>query len=342
MGNSRQSPAQAGREELGTTLEQALDLYRGMLLVRTVEMQIETLHRRGRISGSFHSSLGQEACAVGVCDGLRESDMVTSTHRGHGHAVAKGVPVHGIIAELSGRSSGVSGGRGGSMHLHDRTSGFLGENAIVAGNLPWAAGAAWARRRKREGDDVAVAFIGDGGFAQGVTHEAMLMARHWRSPTLVVCENNGLAHSMPSAELFGEPGSIARIVEATGIEARWVDGRDVIAVARTASELIAGVREGRPAFLECEVFRVRPHSLTDPDHHYRPKDAGSDWMESNDPIRLLRKKLEPEAGSRLDEIDREVEDEVEEATERAQGDPQTPVEDVPVSVYTTPGLDDDV
>lgn len=332
---------QAGGEGLGTTPEEALDLYRGMLLVRTVELQIETLHRRGRISGSFHSSLGQEACPVGVCAGLRPSDMVTSTHRGHGHAVAKGVSPHGIIAEVSGRRSGVSGGRGGSMHLHDRESGFLGENAIVAGNLPWAAGAAWARRRKRGGDDIAVAFIGDGGFAQGVTHEAMLMARHWGSPTLIVCENNGLAHSMPSAELFGEPGSIARMVEATGIEAVWVDGRDVVAVAETARRLIAAVREGRPAFLECEVFRVRPHSLTDPDHRYRPEDAGSEWLEANDPIRLLRKKLEPEAGSRLEEIDREVEEEVEEAAERAQSDPQTPSEDAAVRVYSTPELDRD-
>jgi TPP-dependent pyruvate/acetoin dehydrogenase alpha subunit len=226
------------------------------------------------------------------------------------------------------------------MHLHHRESGFLGENAIVAGNLPWAAGAAWARRLKQGGDDIAVAFIGDGGFAQGVSHEVILMARFWRSPTLIVCENNGLAHSMPSSELFGEPGAIARIVEAMGIESRWVDGRDVVAVAHAARELVAKVRDGQPAFLECEVFRVRPHSLTDPDHRYRPKDAGSEWLEANDPIRLLRKKLEPAAAQRLDELDREVEQEVAAAAEQAQSDPQTPVEDVPLHVYTTPELDE--
>ena len=183
-----------------------LELYRRMRLVRAVETEIESLHRHGRMSGSFHSSIGQEGCAVGVCAALRQTDIVTSTHRGHGHALAKGVPVGAILAELLGRSAGVSGGRGGSMHLHHRPSGFYGENAIVGGGLPWAAGAAWARRR-RGGDDVAVAFIGDGAFAQGVTHETLLLARHWNSPCIVVCENNGLAHSMPAERLFGEYGS---------------------------------------------------------------------------------------------------------------------------------------
>lgn len=329
----------AVEQRLEAEPEDALGLYRGMLLVRTVELQIETLHRRGRISGSFHSSMGQEACAVGVCGALREADMVTSTHRGHGHAVAKGVPAHGILAELSGRSTGVSGGRGGSMHLHHRESGFLGENAIVAGGLPWAAGAAWARRR-RGGDDIAVGFIGDGGFAQGVSHEVLLMARHWASPTLIVCENNGLAHSMASEDLFGKPGSIARIVEATGVEARWVDGRDVLAVADAARDLVAGVREGRPAFLECEVFRVRPHSLTDPDHRYRPAEAGSDWLEANDPIRLLRRRLEPFAADRLDEIDAAVELEVAEAAAAAATDETTPAGNAAQFVYTTPRLEE--
>ena len=193
-----------------------------MRLVRAVETEIESLHRRGRMSGSFHSSVGQEGCAVGVCAVLRRSDIVTSTHRGHGHALAKGVPVEGIFAELFGRRSGVSGGRGGSMHLHHRASGFYGQNAIVGGGLPSASGAAWARRR-RGGDDVAVAFMGDGAFAQGITHETLLLARHWRSPCIVVCENNGLAHSMLSEALFGDYGSIARAVTATGMLARYVD-----------------------------------------------------------------------------------------------------------------------
>jgi TPP-dependent pyruvate/acetoin dehydrogenase alpha subunit len=315
----------------------ALDMYRGMQLVRAVELTIESLHRRGRMSGSFHSSLGQEACAVGVCSALESDDMVTSTHRGHGHAVAKGVPIDGLFAELFGRATGVSGGRGGSMHLHHRESGFLGENAIVGGGLPWAAGAAWARRRlgKR---GIAVAFTGDGGVAEGVFHELLLLSRLWGSPCLIVCENNGLAHSMPSNRLFGEPGAIARMVKATGVTSRFVDGRDVLAVRAATEELLATVRAGRPAFMECAVFRVRPHSIEDPDYRYRRKGAGEDWLRTNDPIENLRRALEPALSAQLDAVDAEVNERVEGALAAAEGAGRTPREDARSHIYATPEL----
>jgi TPP-dependent pyruvate/acetoin dehydrogenase alpha subunit len=316
---------------------EALELYRGMKLVRALELAIESLHRRGLMRGSFHSSVGQEACAVGVCSVLAPEDMVTSTHRGHGHAVAKGVPLVGILAELWGRSSGVSGGRGGSMHLHHRESGFLGENAIVGGSLPWAAGAAWARRRQgREG--IGVAFTGDGGIAAGVFHEVLVLARHWSSPCLIVCENNGLAHSMPSERVFGEPGAIARMVEATGVEARFVDGRDVLAVRETAAALVERVRSGRPAFMECGVFRVRPHSIADPDYRYRPAAAGEEWLKSNDPIENLHRALAPTAVRDLDEIDSEVERAIEAALAAAEAGEATPPSEARSHIYATPGL----
>lgn len=314
------------------------ELYRKMLLVRSAELEVESMHRRGRITGSFHSSMGQEAVAVGVCAALRERDMVTSTHRGHGHAIAKGVPVEGVLAELYGRDTGVSGGRGGSMHLHHRDSGFLGENAIVAGGLPWAAGAAWARRL-RGADDIAVAFIGDGGFAQGVTHEVLLLARLWGSPCLIVCENNGLAHSMPSERLFGEPGSIAASVEAAGVHSRFADGRDVRKVAEVACELVAAVREGRPAFLEASVFRVRPHSIADPDYRYRPKDAGERWLDGNDPIARLRDDLTALDAERVEEIDATVAEQVASASAQARADEQTPASAALAHVYSDPELD---
>ena len=317
----------------------ALVLYRGMQLVRGVELAIESMHKLGRMSGSFHSSLGQEACAVGVCSALRQSDIVTSTHRGHGHAVAKGVPIQGIFGELLGRSSGVSGGRGGSMHLHHRASGFYGETAIVAGGVAWAAGAAWARKRRGH-DDVAVAFLGDGGFAQGVTHEALLLACHWSSPCLIVCENNGLAHSMSSLALFGEYGAIADRVRATGINSRYVDGRNVTSVAREAQALVTEIREsGQPAFLECGVYRVRPHSISDADYRYRPKDAGADWLASNDPIANLRRPLEPEFATELDAIDREVQDLIASELATAEGEERTPASQARSNVYLTPELD---
>lgn len=329
----------AGALPRAVTEADAVDLYRGMALVRAVETQIETLHKLGRMSGSFHSSIGQEPAAVGVCAALTARDMVTSTHRGHGHAIAMGVPIAGIFAELLGRSTGVSGGRGGSMHLHHRASGFYGQNAIVGGGLPWAAGAAWARRR-RGGDDIAVAFTGDGAAAQGVFHETLLLARHWSSPCLVVCENNGLAHSMPAEALFGPPGSIAATVGATGITSRHVDGRDVVEVAEAARELVAEVREGRPAFLECEVFRVRPHSLSDPDYRYRAKDAGAEWLAANDPIVLLRKRLGAGFGARLDDVDREVAATVAAALAAAEAAPRTPASAASQYVYASEELVD--
>jgi TPP-dependent pyruvate/acetoin dehydrogenase alpha subunit len=308
-----------------------------MQLVRAVELGIETMHRRGRMTGSFHSSMGQEACAVGVCAALEPEDMVTSTHRGHGHAVAKGVPIEGIFAELFGRSTGVSGGRGGSMHLHHRESGFLGQNAIVGGGLPWAAGAAWARKRLGK-PGVGVAFTGDGGAAEGIFHEVLLLSRFWGSPCLIVCENNGLAHSMSSERLWGEPGSIARMVEATGVESRAVDGRDVLAVRDATADLLAHVREGRPAFMECIVFRVRPHSIADPDYRYRARDAGDEWMKTNDPIENLRRALEPSAGAELEQIDAEVARAVEEALAAAEAAEQTPASAAMAHRYATPEL----
>lgn len=316
-----------------------LDLYRTMKLIRAVELEIEKMHHEGVMTGSFHSSMGQEAAAAGVCLALRQSDLVTSTHRGHGHAIAKGVPIVAIFAELLNRADGTSGGRGGSMHLHHRSSGFLGENAIVAAGLPWAAGAAWARKRQGK-DDVAVAFTGDGGAAQGVFHEALRLAQFWNAPCLFVCENNGLAHSMPSDELFGQTGGISEMVAATGMLARLVDGRDAHSVHRVTGELLAEVRKGRPAFLECIVFRVRPHSLSDPEYRYRPKDSGSRWIVANDPIARLRGESSKPA-STFDQIDEEVRELVQSARAEAQASAEASPGSALQGVYATRGLNAD-
>jgi TPP-dependent pyruvate/acetoin dehydrogenase alpha subunit len=282
------------------------------------------------MTGSFHSSVGQEACAAGVCAALGPADIVTSTHRGHAHAIAKGVSIEAIFAELLGRESGVSGGRGGSMHLHDRPSGFYGENAIVGGGLPWAAGAAWARRRGGR-DDVAVAFLGDGAVAQGVTHETLLLARHWSSPTVFVCENNGFAHSMESEHLFGAPGEIARRVEASGMQSVVVDGTDVEDVNQAAESLVARARAtGSPAFIECALYRVRPHSVSDADYRYRPKEAGADWLARNDPLARTRRALDPGDAERIDE---ETERDVKEAFAAAEAAGQTPAANARRHVY---------
>ena len=262
----------------------ALRLYRTMALIREVESQVERLHRENKIGGSFHSSVGQEAAAAGVCEPLTVDDLVTSTHRGHGHAIAKGVPVSALLAELFGRESGVSGGRGGSM--------------------PWAAGAAWAARRLGR-EVIGVSFVGDGAAAQGLFHETLRLAHFWRAPCLFVCENNGWAHSMSVERMFGEPGAIADMVAGIGMETAWVDGADVMAVCKTASSLVELVRTGRPAFLEIAVGRVRAHSLNDPDYEYRDRDAGKAWLAEHDPIADLRAQW-PEADGEFTAIDTEV------------------------------------
>ena len=317
---------------------QALELFRVMTLIRAVELEIERLHRLGEMSGSFHSSLGQEACAAGVCSVLRPSDIATSTHRGHHHALAKGVPAEALFAELYGLSGGASGGRGGSMHIHHRPSGFLGTNAIVGGGLAWAAGAGWARRR-RGVDDIAVAFTGDGAVAQGDFHEVLRLAQFWKSPCLFVCENNGFAHSMPSASLLGPPGAIAEMVAATGIPARLVDGRDVLEVRRVAEELVSNVRAGAPAFLECSVYRVRAHSVSDAEYHYRPKGAGEEWLAANDPIARLRLTLGPAYEAQLDAIDTEVQEAVGAARAAAAAGAPPPPAAAFSGVYATTELD---
>jgi TPP-dependent pyruvate/acetoin dehydrogenase alpha subunit len=302
-----------------------LRLYRTMLLIRTVEETIERLHRTSRLYGSFHSSIGQEGCAAGVCCALRPDDLVATTHRGHGHAVAKGVPIAAIFAELFGRATGTSRAKGGSMHLHYRSVGFLGENAIVAGSMPWAAGAAWARRRAGS-ESIAVSFVGDGGFAQGLFHETIRLAIFWEAPCLFVCENNSLAHSMPVERVVGRPGAIADALRSTGMRSEYVDGRDAAAVHNLALDLVGHVRRGRPAFLECEVYRVRAHSLTDADYRYRPKDSGGAWLQAHDPLARLRNQLR-EREPDLAAIDADVRESVEQAVATAEEDVAPAVEE---------------
>ena len=286
-----------------------LELYETMVRIRELETRIESLHFGGRMHGSFHSSIGQEAAAAGVIGCLRPTDLVTSTHRGHGHAVAKGMDPTTIVAELLGLHQGSSGGKGGSMHLHDIACGFLGENAIVAGGVPWAAGAAWASRRRGK-DLVAVSFVGDGGAAQGVLAETLRMARTWGAPLLVACENNHLAHSMPVERTFGEPGSIAAWAAGFGMRAEYVAGDDVFGVNRIAAEMVDEVRAtGTTAFLEIEVWRVRAHSLNDPDYRYLPKDLGKSHLQAHDPIANAERNLPlpvAEATAIRDRVAREI------------------------------------
>lgn len=323
--------ARHGLGDLDAVDEQLFAL---MLLIREVEAAIERTHRAAKITGSFHSSLGQESCAAGVSLALRDDDLVTSNHRGHGHAVGKGVSAEAVIAEMFRRTNGSSGGRGGSMHIHDRSVGFYGETAIVGGGLGWAAGAAWARKR-RGSDSIGVTYAGDGAFANGVFAESIRVADYWDAPCLFVCENNGWAHSMPSERMFGPAGSIAGVVSAMNVRSEFVDGRDPVKVYEAASELVEYVRTGKSAFMEVAVYRVKAHSVNDADYRYRPKDEGAEWLNEFDPIDSVRTRLGAE---RQAEIQSAVASVVAEALEAATHGPSPDPADALRGIYATEGL----
>lgn len=242
---------------MAAPLSSPADLYARMALIRGFEELALQLVKSGDIVGGIHPYIGEEAVAVGVCAALRQDDLITSTHRGHGHVLAKGADPRRMLAELFGRETGLNHGRGGSMHAADLGVGILGANAIVGAAGPIAAGAAWAGRRAGL-DRVVVTFFGDGALNQGVLLEAMNLASLWRLPVLFVCENNGYATTMPIST--GVAGTAAGRAAAFGIRASTVDGMDVEVVRDAAADAVAAARGGAgPAFLECLTYRYGPH-----------------------------------------------------------------------------------
>jgi pyruvate dehydrogenase E1 component alpha subunit len=265
-----------------------------MSLIRTFEEGAEQLHRDGLLSGPFHSSAGQEAVAVGACLALGLEDVITSTHRGHGHLIAKGGDPGRMLAELWGRATGYSGGRGGSMHLTDTSIGALGENGIVGGSMFLATGAALGFQHLAR-ELVAVAFFGDGGVGQGVFHESLNLASVWRLPVVFVCENNGWAHSFSSTDL-SMGGHIPDFVQGYGVPAIRVDGTEVFAVYHAARAAVEWARGGKgPAFIEAVCPRWRGHNLNDAQHLYRSREE-LDAARANDPVAKGRRLLVELAG----------------------------------------------
>jgi pyruvate dehydrogenase E1 component alpha subunit len=240
-------------------------LYRTVLLIRRAEERIRDLCIEGAVPGFIHLSIGQEAVAAGVMSALDPGDTVTSTHRGHGHAIAKDVPLEGLFAELLARDEGICQGRGGSMHLADLSRGLLGANGIVAAGLPIAVGSALAHKSLGR-TLIAVAFLGDGALAEGLVHESFNLAMLWRLPVLFVCENNGWGEFSPSAAQL--TFAVADLAKAYRLPHRLVDGNDVAAVAAGAAEAVARVRGGEgPYLLECATTRMRGHYEGDPQRY---------------------------------------------------------------------------
>lgn len=263
----------------------AEEMYLQMAVIRRFEQAAYRCYEQGEVYGTVHVSIGQEAVAVGVVGALRPTDTVLSHHRGHGHALAKGVDPGRLMAELCGRDNGVSRGRGGSMHATDVSTGFLGTLAVVGSAIPLAVGYALAQKIKGL-DTVCVAFFGDGAVNQGVLYESMNLAALWSLPVIFVCENNAYAITTSVQESTAGAGVAAR-ARAFGLTGEVVDGQDILAVRESMDAMLAAARAGRPAVMECLTYRFMGHSRGDPAHGvYRTRSELESWK-SRDPLELL-------------------------------------------------------
>jgi TPP-dependent pyruvate/acetoin dehydrogenase alpha subunit len=298
----------------------SLDLYRQMRVIRTFEDTVQTMFLRGYVHGTTHLYSGQEAGAVGVCGVLREGDRVAGTYRGHGHALGIGVSPQGLLDELLGRSTGVCGGRGGSMNVIDLEHGLIGCFGIIGGSIAAATGAALALKHQGE-QAVAVAFFGEGTSNQGYFHECLNFAQVERLPIVFVCENNLYMEFTPIEDVTA--GEILARPQAMGITSRRVDGNDVWAVRAAAEEAVAHARSGEgPVFLESMTYRFVGHSRSDP-AHYR-KDGELDRWRERDPLLIARARLSEQFGVTEDElnaVDADVDALFEKVTEQALAAP---------------------
>ncbi len=303
-------------------LETLLDLYHKMVLIRQFESTVEALHMQARLVGSFHSSVGQEAVPVGACYPLRRDDYITSTHRGQGHVIAKGVDINRMMAELFGRADGYCLARGGSMHIADPDTGVLGENGIVGAGMALATGAALSCKRLRTGR-IVLCFFGDGPAANGIAHETMNMASIWELPLVFLCENNQFAHGLRIRDAH-KAGTISERAALYGMPGISVDGNDVQAVARAAGEAVERARQGGgPSLVECVTYRWASHSLGEAHLRYRTREEIDQHMQ-DDPIKRLRSRILelPVEPQRLDELDKKAQTMVDEAVAFAESRPQ--------------------
>jgi TPP-dependent pyruvate/acetoin dehydrogenase alpha subunit len=259
-----------------------------MCEIRKFEETIRNMYQEGKIRGSFHPCVGQEAVAVGACAALRREDYMTCTYRGHGHAIAKGLSVRAAMAEMLGKATGCSKGKGGSMHFTDPSVGLLGANAIVAAGIPHAAGAALAAQLQKQ-DRVALTFFGEGAVNQGVYHESLNLAAIWKLPLILVCENNLYSEMTPSHETTSVVETYKRAA-AYGIHAVQVDGNDVEAMYDAVNDAVVHARAGDgPTYIEAQTYRLWGHMMGDPEV-YRTKEEVAQ-AHTREPIARLGKRL---------------------------------------------------
>jgi pyruvate dehydrogenase E1 component alpha subunit len=316
-------------------VERYLHMYEQMASIRAFEKKVNELYTSALMPGLAHLYIGQEAIAVGVCETLKLEDYITSTHRGHGHCLAKGASIDRMFAELLGKEVGYCRGKGGSMHIADIDSGNLGANAIVGGSAGIATGAAFSAKRLGNGR-IAVCFFGEGALGQGLFYEVMNMASLWKLPLIYVCENNKYNEYTHYRE--STAGEITARPEAFGIHTETVDGQDVRAVYETMERLVERVRSGGgPAFLLCDTYRYHGHHVGDIDRaYYRSKEEEQDWMTNRDPLKILSGWLIDQGltdQTVIDQIEAEVKDEIETGAEFAINAPYPDPSEVDQHVY---------
>ena len=314
------------------TPERLQDAYRQMLVIRKFEETIRSLYQQGKIRGSFHPCVGQEATAVGGCWALRKDDYMTCTYRGHGQAIAKGLSVRAAMAEMLGKATGCSKGKGGSMHFTDPTVGLLGANAIVGAGVPHAAGAALASQLQKK-DQVALAFFGEGAVNQGVFFETLNLAVVWKLPLILVCENNLYSEMTPSRETTSNVETFKRAA-ALGFESIQIDGNDIEAVYNTVEEAAVKARAGGgPVYIEAMTYRLWGHMMGDPEI-YRTKEEVTKAREQEPIVRLGRRLTElGYDDSDLSRFDSEAEAIMADALQFAESSPIPQSEDAFTDVF---------
>ncbi len=301
----------------------SFELYRSMVRLREFELKVQELYRSGVLPGFVHLYVGEEAVAAGICARLKVTDLIWSTHRGHGHALAKGVPGREVLAELWGKATGCSGGRGGSMHMYAPDYGLMGTNGIVGSGIPMSAGAALSAKLRKSGQ-VAVCFFGDGASNSGSFYEGINMASVWELPVVYVCENNLYATEMAlgRATKSLEIAERASIFKIPGIA---VDGSDVLAIYEVAGSAVDRARQGGgPTLIECKTYRFLGHHEGDPGTNYRTKEEVEYWKK-RDPIKALRERMiagEAALQQKFDEIDAETQQWLADAVEFGRTSPE--------------------
>ena len=319
--------------ELNLSKEKLIEMYRKMVEIRSFEEKVFELYAQNLVPGTIHLYAGEEAVAVGVCSNLRKDDYITSTHRGHGHCIAKGAQLNRIMAEILGKKTGYCEGKGGSMHIADFDVGMLGATAVVGAGLPIAMGAGLSMKLKGT-DNVVACFFGDGASNQGTFHEAINMAAIWKLPVIFVCENNIYAMGTRQSTVMLTENIADRAI-AYGIPGVAVDGNDVLAVYEVAQKAVERARIGEgPTLVECKTYRHKGHSRIDP-AKYRPKEEVAEWLRK-DPIKQFKEKLLQEnvvLEAEIQQIEKEVLTEIEEAVEFAKESPYPSPEEALEDVY---------